>query len=301
LSFLRKGPFFQNLPFQSESKLDQSKKAYQMHLLASKTTFATVLLTLLMVPVGCDNASQPGNQASKNRDNPIAQPKIAPTKKKKTADGPRDFFYDDGKTKRGTIHYKDGKKHGPAKEFYESGTLRLEGQYEDDIKQGRFVWYHPTGEKYQVSYYDFGMLDGWDSVFYKSGNPKSAVPYSLNKVVEGTAEWDMYKKKSGAPPIKIRTVDNMGKDYTFIIYAHFDGPITETSFEMAIIGTGTKDQPQYEYEPMLPNPKNKSEGAYIIEMAPGYEWVGKVVIRGTGKTKNGNPFVTRHVFPLVIR
>jgi hypothetical protein len=273
-----------------------------MRHLSIRKALPHAFFTLLLLVTGCGEPSKPNSQKANHLDASNSQPKKAPTKKKKAADGPRDFFYDDGITKRGTIQYKDGKKHGVAKEYYESGTLRLEGHYENNVKQGRFVWYHPTGEKYQVSYFDFGNLDGWDSVFYKSGNPKSAVPYSLNKVLEGTVEWDMYKVKSGAPAIKMRTVDNMTKDYTFLIYAHFDGAgVTETQFEIAVIGNGTKDRPQFEYEPMLPNPKNKVEGVFLIEMEPGYEWVGKVVIRGTGKTKSGNPFTTRNVFPVVIR
>jgi hypothetical protein len=40
---------------------------------------------------------------------------------------------------------------------------------------------------------------------------------------------------------------------------------------------------------------------FFVNIRPGYEVAGKLVIKGRGKTKLGNPFVVIKSFPVVMR
>jgi hypothetical protein len=226
-------------------------------------------------------------------------PKEAPVKIK---NGPVDFFDDHGKLYR-TVHYVNDRMDGPAIEYYPlTGNKRLEGYYKAGLKHGRFVWYHTTGQKYQATQYENNKIHGWDSTFYKSGNPKTAVPYDGGHVVEGTAEWDMYKKKTGAPTIRLETSrrdKNLGTGFT--LTASFTEKVNNPHFEIGVIGNGTKMDPATGFEAMMMEKAGMEEAWFWIPVQAGYEWAAQVVIKGKGKTQNGSPFLTYQVFPVVLR
>lgn len=60
-------------------------------------------------------------------------------------------FYENGNIKR-VCEYKyvvigsGGGKHGFYKEYYKDGSIKVEGSYRDDVKDGRWVTYHKSGE-----------------------------------------------------------------------------------------------------------------------------------------------------------
>ncbi len=54
-------------------------------------------------------------------------------------------FYENGNRKAMLI-FKDGIKDGDAEFYYDSGVIKIEGQYKDDMKQGKWKHYTETGE-----------------------------------------------------------------------------------------------------------------------------------------------------------
>ena len=44
------------------------------------------------------------------------------------------------------MNYKEGKRHGPAKGYYESGILKKEAKFVDDKREGVARFYYPSGK-----------------------------------------------------------------------------------------------------------------------------------------------------------
>lgn len=64
--------------------------------------------------------------------------------------------------------YFDGKRHGPFKKYFYTGSLKTEGEYEVNKKSGYWVnYYHNTGEISSEGNYVKGKKDG-DWKFYDS-------------------------------------------------------------------------------------------------------------------------------------
>ncbi|WP_310992976.1 toxin-antitoxin system YwqK family antitoxin [Aequorivita marina] len=88
-----------------------------------------------------------------------------------------------------TINEDDVRKHQtpiqdsteePFKDFYPSGKLKIEGQYIDNKKTGKWVSYYENGEERAIKNYLKGELNGYQKmdysqVLYMEGNSKDGV------------------------------------------------------------------------------------------------------------------------------
>ncbi len=52
----------------------------------------------------------------------------------------------EGGALQGEVHYKDGKRDGPVKVYYESGQLMVEANYKDGKREGIAKKYYETGQ-----------------------------------------------------------------------------------------------------------------------------------------------------------
>jgi len=79
--------------------------------------------------------------------------------------------YADGTPK--VIKYFDGK--GKAKTmvkkivFYPNGQVRMEGEFKEGAKHGRWVAYYNNGNKWSEGYYNKGINDGKTATWHENG------------------------------------------------------------------------------------------------------------------------------------
>lgn len=214
--------------------------------------------------------------------------------------GIRKSYYDDEeKQLMSEVEYQEGYRDGTAVDYYESGQVRLKGGNMMGKKHGDFVFYHEDGRVYRKMSYDYGDLHGWDTLFYKSGKPKHAIPYDDGEVLQGTVEWDARYQVIPLPSITIREVSRVDTEGRYYIYISFKENVKNAKFYLANMGKGTAENPEYQFEPT--QKQSDAEALFVIPMQSGYELATKLVIKGEGITKRGNPFQVRQVFPVIIR
>jgi len=66
-------------------------------------------------------------------------------------------FYENGKLKA-DLEYNDGKPDGYAKFYYTSGILKINGEYKDGVKKGKWLYYTETGQIFDKQKWKKGNL-----------------------------------------------------------------------------------------------------------------------------------------------
>jgi len=260
-----------------------------------RTKFLLFLVAaLVFVAQSCEES-----KANSETKKPVTAAKKEP---KKVRNGIYKSYYDDAKKiLMSEVEYTDGNKDGIAIDYYKDGTIRLKGGHLMGKNHGDFVYNHPDGRVYRKMQYDFGKLHGWDSVFYKSGRLQHAIPYDSGEIIPGTIEFDNRYKQVPLPKIKLREVNRIDVSNEYYLFASLTEKMRDTRFEIGIVANGTVERPASGFEKMAFIDKNEEEALFIIPLKPGYEYVGKLVVKTTGKTKRGNPFQVLQVFPVVLR
>ena len=83
--------------------------------------------------------------------------------------------------------FKNFKKNGISKDYYENGSLKYEGEFSDDEYNGKGKFYYPNGD-YYIGQFEKGKKHGFGIDYYKNGKKK----------YEGKFEEDEYKDQQGA-------------------------------------------------------------------------------------------------------
>ena len=76
---------------------------------------------------------------------------------------------------------KNGNYDGPAKMYFENGTLMQEGFFDSGKISGRWIRYFENGDKYVISNWKNGFRNGETIDFYENGQIKSEVDYVMGK------------------------------------------------------------------------------------------------------------------------
>jgi len=79
--------------------------------------------------------------------------------------------YENGKPKTERIYLHDGNKKTLIKElqYYPSGILKFEGEYENNQKNGAWIFYYETGEVWSEGYFKEGLRTGKSIVYHENG------------------------------------------------------------------------------------------------------------------------------------
>lgn len=86
------------------------------------------------------------------------------------------------------IEYKDGKKHGIWKQYFESGKLKLTSSYINGEADGAFTFYYEGGKILTTGFYKKGLKEGkW---MYSDEAGKSTIIEYVNGVAKNQAELD---------------------------------------------------------------------------------------------------------------
>jgi len=77
-------------------------------------------------------------------------------------------YYDNGKIKQ-SLHFKGGKLHGKAEEFFESGEYKYRGHYVEGIHIGEHSTWYENGQLVRKEVYIDGKLEGDLKVYFEDG------------------------------------------------------------------------------------------------------------------------------------
>jgi hypothetical protein len=75
------------------------------------------------------------------------------------------------------------------KQFYQSGSLFIEGYLENDLRTGKWIAYYESGKLWSIGYYEDGKNHGNSEVYYENGRIRYTKNYK-NDVAEGL--WKFY-------------------------------------------------------------------------------------------------------------
>jgi hypothetical protein len=100
--------------------------------------------------------------------------------------------------------FVNGRIHGEAKYYYQNGKLRRTIEYKDARRNGLFVYYYETGEKYSEELYVNGKINGVKHSYMKNGSLTMSCSYVDGEPVPPLEEYDAGGKKIKQPTIKFK-------------------------------------------------------------------------------------------------
>jgi hypothetical protein len=180
-----------------------------------KSFIIPVLVIVLLT--GCDQINKISSAVTKNTE--ADSDNTDKTKKKK-----RQFKRDGlvvNKRKDGSvlseINLKDGKYHGPAKDYYEDGTLHTEYNYVEGVLENELKVYHKNGKLYKVTPYLHGKIHGVEKVYGTDGKLMAEHPYKNGYPGIGFKEYSSNGKVLPAATILIEEIDNIALKGEYIL------------------------------------------------------------------------------------
>jgi len=103
-----------------------------------------------------------------------------------------------------TVEYKDGKKNGYLKEYFENGNIKIIQQFKDDLPVDSAIWYHPNGKIADIQIHKNGLKNGCWKRFNKEGKLFSEINFK-NGLLHGQSS--VYTFKTLKPIEKFNYVE----------------------------------------------------------------------------------------------
>lgn len=94
-------------------------------------------------------------------------------------------LYNKNKTIASKTYYKNGKVEGEKIEYFDTGIIKTQGNFENNAKHGVFITNHPNGKVMNLERYKNGTLHGWCIVKDGAGKETSRVYYYNGERLEG--------------------------------------------------------------------------------------------------------------------
>ena len=86
------------------------------------------------------------------------------------------YYYESGQLKE-EVNFANNLENGLYKKYHENGTLAAEGEYKAEIENGLWKYYHANGaEQEQVTYVN-GKEEGWVYVLSETGDTVKWINY----------------------------------------------------------------------------------------------------------------------------
>ena len=128
------------------------------------------------------------------------------SKDKKKLNGKVRYKFPSGKLKS-IVNYKDNKKIGTSRTFYETGEKQYEIPYVDGKKHGLVKWFYKSGKLYRSTSYKEGLKHGAQIKYWESGKVKSEMFFEANMMCTGLVEISNTGKQKKAPQIQVKHVN----------------------------------------------------------------------------------------------
>jgi antitoxin component YwqK of YwqJK toxin-antitoxin module len=177
------------------------------------------LIAFLLIPVllnECNSGDKPG----KPRKEKISVQKVY---------GPSDMLVSE-------ITMKDGVRHGPTTNYYQSGKVQSVINFENGKRQGESVWYYEDGKPYQVTQYINDMKEGIQKKYYKSGKILAEVPFYNDEQQIGIKEYtETGELITDYPEIIFEKPVKTSSSGQFVLRMHLSDNSKEVVFEQRMI------------------------------------------------------------------
>lgn len=135
--------------------------------------------------------------------------------------------YRDDNTLSSILNFKDGKRHGICRSFYEDGKrLHNEIRYVEGKKHGITNSYYRNGKLYYSVNYVDGKREGVMKKYYNTGELMAEIPYEEGKPQPGLIEY----QRSG----------NVKKIYPELVFNEIDNTAFENRYTVQIKLSGNK-------------------------------------------------------------
>ncbi|MCF8227610.1 MAG: toxin-antitoxin system YwqK family antitoxin [Bacteroidales bacterium] len=186
-----------------------------------------------------------------------------------------------------------GERNGSWKEYYDSGKLKTEGQYKNDIKVGEWKYYHESGNLEQIgNFNDEGKYVGEWKWFYENGNLLRKETYR-NGMADGLmTEYDEY----GNVVVEGDYIEGLENGFWYYDYGdvkiegeYIDGLRNgmwkhyHSSGQLIFQGRFIDDNPNGKHTWYWPNGNIKDEGYYVMGRKDGewkkYSAAGEILLR----------------------
>lgn len=136
-----------------------------------------------------------------------------------------------------TIEYKNGKKNGTLKEFYENGNLKTIQHFRDDKNVDSAIYYHPNGKLKGIQIHKDGYKVGCWKKFNESGKLYSEINFTDGRL-NGTAKTYSYKSLNLIESFNYKDGSKEGKQEFFY---NSGKPKSVTYFYWDLPGLGTEE------------------------------------------------------------
>jgi len=83
------------------------------------------------------------------------------------------------------FYYVNDLLHGPVKEYFPDGKLKMEGEYVNDKMQGEVKKYHPNGKLSFHERYKNGIRHGWWYTYNEAGKETARVYFYNGQELKG--------------------------------------------------------------------------------------------------------------------
>ena len=99
------------------------------------------------------------------------------------------------------INWKNGEKHGPWNQYFESGKPRVTGNHVDGQLQGETIFYNIDGTVSQKGMYRDNVKHGMWFYYEEDGSPKIKLDYNMGRI-KNQDEYDEFMKKKEEEDLK---------------------------------------------------------------------------------------------------
>ena len=104
-------------------------------------------------------------------------------------------------------------QHGPALSWFDNGQPKMKGQYKNDARYGRFIWWHPNGQKQLIGTYDEnGHKVGPWTWWHPNGIKAIQGQYRDNAPVDVWRWWDENGQVESTENISEREAESKSAD-----------------------------------------------------------------------------------------
>jgi antitoxin component YwqK of YwqJK toxin-antitoxin module len=256
-----------------------------------------VLIPLLIVILtGCDHINNVTQAVAKKVAASNEHTEKPSTKKKQ----PKKDGLVVNKRKDGSIlselNLKDGKLHGPAKDYYADGTLHAEFTYEAGVLEKELKWYHKNGKLYKVTPYLHGKIHGTEKIFSTEGKLLAEQPYKNGFPGVGLKE---YSSEGNVLPSKltivIEEVDNIALKREFVVKISLSDKARNVKFY-----TGQLSEGKYMNDNLIGILTKGGVGEIRYSVPPGFYTMEKLNIIAQKTTRQGGKLIMQTKYNLAI-
>lgn len=227
------------------------------------------------------------------------------TAKKETKDGKngvvRSYFDEAKKMIKSEVTMKDGKRNGPAIQYYRNGKKSIEMNYVKGERDGLSTRYFENGTIGQQTTFVKDKMHGVQKRFRENGKLLSEITFFNNQPCKGLKEYftdGTLKTEKDFPKIVIKPIDRIFSDATYVLKLSLSEKANEAEFY-----TGTLTDNKYlgdKVSRAWSLSDTKGEADLIFSLPPGSLLMERINIIAKFKTINGNYYITELPYNLAI-